>query len=125
LWALLFGHTANPSLTCRHHKATPATKNKSRKHMPANTERRSSHTGTGAARRQPSEILPSRQSLLAALAKVDFEHQSDIDTVRNSSADEWLKQATIRNLEEHHRKRRAPYLRQLESLQRQTQALAA
>jgi hypothetical protein len=93
--------------------------------MPTTTKRRSSLARTAAARRSSSELLPLRQSLLATLAKIDFEHKSDIETVRNSSADEWLKQTTIRNLEEHHRKRRAPCLRQLESLQRQAQALAA
>ncbi len=93
--------------------------------MAANTSRQSSHTGMGAARTYPSEPTPSRQLLLAALARLDFEHESDIETIRNSSADEWLKQSTIRKLQERHQERRLPYVRRLASLQRQTQLLAA
>ena len=93
--------------------------------MAANTNGQSSYAGTGAARRCPSAPLPSPQSLLAALARLDFERESDIETIRNSSADEWLKQSTIRKLQERHQERRVPYVRRLASLQRQTQALAA
>jgi hypothetical protein len=110
---------------CYHDKAAPTANNKLRKYMPANTERRSSHAGMGAARTYPSPLLPSRQSLLAALARLDFEHESDIETIRNSSAEEWLKQSTIRKLQERHQERRVPYVRRLASLQRQIQALAA
>jgi hypothetical protein len=93
--------------------------------MPANTERQTSHAKTGSARTEPSEPTPLRLSLLAALARIDFEHESDIETVRNSSADEWLKQMTIRKLQERHQERRVPYARRLASLQGQTRALAA
>ena len=93
--------------------------------MPANTERQTSHAHTGSARTYPSELQPLRLSLVAALAKLDFELRSDIETIRNSSVDQWLKQQTIRTLQERHRERRAPYVRRLASLQRQTQALAA
>jgi hypothetical protein len=91
--------------------------------MSANTERRSSQAGAGAARIYPSELLPSLQSLLAALADIDFEHESDIETIRNSSADECVKQTAIRKLQEHHHERRAPYIRQLTALQKQMQAI--
>ncbi len=90
--------------------------------MPNNLERRSSHIRMGAARPYPPEAL---QLLLATLADIDFEHESDIETVRESAADEWLKQATIRKLQERHRKRRAPYVRRLDGLQKQIQAIAA
>jgi hypothetical protein len=93
---------------------TPASKNKPRKHMPAHT-----------ARLYPSELLPSLQSLLATLAEMDFEHESDIGTIGDSSADEWLKQTAIRTLQERHRKRRAPFVRQLTMLQERLQAIAA
>ncbi|MBL0403784.1 hypothetical protein JKG68_07400 [Microvirga aerilata] len=93
--------------------------------MPANTERQSSLVKMSAARSYPSELLPLLQLVLATLADIDFEHQSDIETVRNSSADEWLKKATIRTLEERHQQRRVSYIRQLERLQRQAHALAA
>ncbi len=122
-WADRVENSDRPN--CYHDKAAPTANNKLRKHMPANTERRSSHAGMGAARTYPSPLLPSRQSLLAALARLDFEHESDIETIRNSSAEEWLKQSTIRKLQERHQERRVPYVRRLASLQRQIQALAA
>jgi hypothetical protein len=77
------------------------------------------------ARLYPSGLLPSLPSLLATLADIDFEHDSDVETVRNSSVDEWLKQTVIRTLEERHRQRRAPYVAQLERSQKRMQALAA
>ena len=93
--------------------------------MAANPERRSSNAGMDASRVYPPELLPLLQSLLATVADIDFEHESDVETVRNSSADEWLKQTTIRKLQECHRERRMPYVQQLESLQRRLRALAA
>jgi hypothetical protein len=65
------------------------------------------------------------QLLLATLADIDYEHESDIETVRSSSADEWLKQATIRKLQERRHQRRAPYVRKLEGLQKHIQVMAA
>jgi len=93
--------------------------------MSANTERRPAHPKPGTARLYPAELLPSLQSLLATLADIDFEHESDVETVRNSSADEWLKQTVIQKLEEYHRQRRAPYIGRLERLERRIQVLAA
>ena len=93
--------------------------------MPNNLEHRSSHIGIDAAHTYSPEVLPLLQLLLAALADIDFEHESDIETIRNSSADEWLKQATIRKLQERRQKRRAPYVRRLDGLQRQIWAMAA
>ena len=77
------------------------------------------------ARLYPSGLLPSLQSLLASLADIDFEHDSDVETVRNSPVDDWLKQTVIRTLEERHRQRRAPYVAQLGRLEKRMQALAA
>jgi hypothetical protein len=93
--------------------------------MPATPERQPSHIGMGAAHTYSPEVLPLLQLLLATLADIDFEHESDIETVRSSSADEWLKQATIRKLQERRQERRAPYVRKLEGLQKQIQAMAA
>jgi hypothetical protein len=93
--------------------------------MPANTERRLSPAGTNTARPYPSELLPSLQSLLAALANIDFEHESDLETIRNSSVDDWLRQITIRKLQERHLERRALHVRQLAALQKRIQAAAA
>jgi hypothetical protein len=78
-----------------------------------------------ASRMYPPELLPLLQSLLATVADIDFEHESDVETVKNSSADAWLKQTTIRKLQECHQARRMPYVQQVESLQRRLRALAA
>ena len=93
--------------------------------MPAIPQRQSSNIGTDAAPTHPPDFLPLLQLLLATLADIDYEHESDIETVRNSAADEWLKQATIRKLHERLHQRRAPYVRELESLQKQIQVMAA
>jgi hypothetical protein len=93
--------------------------------MAANPKRRFSNAGMDASRMYPPELLPLLQSLLATVADIDFDHESDVETVRNSSADEWLKQTTIRKLQECHQERRMPYVQQLESLQRRLRALAA
>jgi hypothetical protein len=93
--------------------------------MPATPERQSSNIGIGAAPTYSPDLLPLLQLLLATLADIDYEHESDIETVRNSAADEWLKQATIRKLQERRQQRRAPYIRKLESLQKQVQVMAA
>lgn len=71
------------------------------------------------------ELQPLLQSLLAALTDIDFAHESDIETVRTSSAEDWLKQATIRKLQQRHREQREPYVRRLEALQERIRALAA
>ncbi len=93
--------------------------------MPNNLEHRSSHIGMDAAHTYSPEVLPLLQLLLATLADIDYEHESDIETVRNSAADEWLKQATIRKLQERRQQRRAPYVRKLEGLQKHIQIMAA
>ena len=93
--------------------------------MPNNLEHRSSHIGMDAAHTYSPEVLPLLQLLLVTLSDIDFEHESDIETVRNSSADEWLKQATIQKLQERRQKRRAPYIRKLEGLQKHIQIMAA
>ena len=93
--------------------------------MPATPERQSSNIGIGAAPTYPPDFLPLLQLLLATLADIDYEHESDVETVRNSSAEEWLKQATIRKLQERRHQRRAPYVRKLESIQKRIQAMAA
>jgi hypothetical protein len=73
----------------------------------------------------PPDLQPLLQSILAALADIDFVHASEVALVRESDADEWLKHSVIRRLDERHRERRAPYVRQLEALEERVQALAA
>src|SRR4051794_35872205 len=89
-------------------QAPPVTRDKREKCMPANMARHSVHTEDAAARATPSELRPFLQSLRATLADIDFEHESDVETVRNSSVDEWFKQTTIRKLQERHQVRRKP-----------------
>ena len=91
--------------------------------MSTNMEHRPAHATMAAPRLYPSELLPSLQSLLATLADLDFEHESDVETVRNSSADDWLKQTVIKTLDEQHQQRRAPYIEHLERLQKRMLAL--
>jgi len=73
----------------------------------------------------PPDLQPLLQSLLAALADIDLVHANEVAIVRDSDADEWLKQSVIRRLEERHRERRAPYVRQLEAVEERVRALAA
>jgi hypothetical protein len=68
---------------------------------------------------------PSLQSLLIALAAVDFEFQKDRETILNSAIDEPLKQGAIATLAKRHQERRAPYLRGINKLERQIQRKAA
>ena len=86
----------------------------------------SSRSALGNARRvYPPEIQPLLQSILAALADPDFVHASEVDIVRDSDADEWLKQSVIRRLNEHHRERPTPYVRQFEAVEERIRGLAA
>jgi hypothetical protein len=80
--------------------------------MAAYTERRSSQAGTGTARLCPSEFRLSPQTLLAALAELDVEYEGDLEKVRKSSADDWLKQIVIRTLQERYLQQQASYIRQ-------------
>jgi hypothetical protein len=73
----------------------------------------------------PPDLQPLLQSLLAALADIDLVHESEVAIVRDSDADEWLKRSVIRRLEERHRERRVPVVRQLEAVEERIRALAA
>ena len=56
----------------------------------------------------PPDLQPLLQSILAALADIDFVHASEVVLIRDSDADEWLKQSVIRRLDERHRERPEP-----------------
>jgi hypothetical protein len=71
------------------------------------------------------EIPPGLQSLLRALAAVDFEFQKDRETILTSAIDEPLKERAIATLAKRHQERRAPYLRGIDKLERQIQRKAA
>ena len=93
--------------------------------MTAKPEHSSARSEPRVPRMYSSEIGPLLQSLLATLAEIDFAHQGDMEAVRNSSAEDWLKQATLRRLQQRHDERRAPYVRRLEALQERIRAMAA
>jgi hypothetical protein len=93
--------------------------------MPATTAHPSVHSRNEAPRLSSLELLPLLQSLRTTLADIDFEHESDVETIRNSAVDDWLKRTTIRKLQERHRSRRMPCVAQLERLQERMQVRAA
>ena len=93
--------------------------------MTAKLERSSIRFEPCLPRMYSPEIGPLLQALLATLADIDFAHQSDIETVRNSSVEDCLKQATIQRLQQRHRERRGPYVRRLEAVQERIRAMAA
>jgi hypothetical protein len=93
--------------------------------MAAMPERLSTSSAPSISRMYAPELLPLLQSLLADLADLDFEHASDVETIGNSTAEEWLKQAAIRRLQDRHRERRTPYVRQLEAVQERVRTMAA
>ena len=78
--------------------------------MLATMKRQSAHVEPGTTRLYQPELQPLLQFLLTVLADIDFEHECDMEIVRNSTADEWLKQMTSRNLHHHHQERRAASL---------------
>ena len=90
------------------------------------TPRQSSRSALGNTPRvYPPDLQPVLQAVLAALADVDLVHASEVALIKDSDADEWLKQSVIRRLDERHRERRAPYVRQLEAVEERIRALAA
>ena len=90
--------------------------------MPTRMERLPS---TGEARQYSPEITPLLQSLLATLADIDFAYESDLEVVQNSATDEILKRKVIERLQQQHRERREPYIRQIKALQRRFLPMAA
>ena len=84
-----------------------------------------SRSAIGTPRVYPPDLQPLLQFILAALADIDFVHASEVALIRNSDADAWLKQSVIRRLDERHRERRAPYVRQLTAVEERIRALAA
>jgi hypothetical protein len=77
------------------------------------------------ARVYAPQITPLLQSLLATLADIDFAYESDLEVVQNSAVDEVLKQKVVEKLQQQYRARREPYIRQIATLQRRIQPMAA
>ena len=90
--------------------------------MPTRMERLPSRA---EARLYSPEITPLLQSLLATLADIDFAYESDLEVVQNSATDEVLKRNVIERLQQRHRERREPYIRQITALQRRFLPMAA
>jgi hypothetical protein len=65
----------------------------------------------------PPEIQPLMQLLLAMLADIDFEHERELEKLRNSAMDARLIATMVGRLEQRHEERRDPYLRDLLNLQ--------
>ena len=93
--------------------------------MPSRSGRTSPAVTQVLPRLYSQELQPLLQELLATLGDIDCAHATDVEAVRTSGAEEWLKQTMIRRLEEGHRTRRAPVVRQLEALEERIRALAA
>jgi hypothetical protein len=72
-----------------------------------------------------AKVGPVLQSLLATLADIDFGFESDLEVIENSPTDEALKRKIIERLREQHRERRAPYVRQIDALQKRLLLLVA
>ncbi|WP_262266426.1 hypothetical protein [Microvirga yunnanensis] len=64
------------------------------------------------------DILPKLQSLLATLANIDTDHESNLIVIESRLMDDACKHRLIADLRESHRLRRAPYLREVESLRK-------
>ncbi len=79
----------------------------------------------GEARMYAPAVAPLLQSLLATLADIDFAFESDLEVVETSATDEALKRKIIERLREQHRQRRAPYVQQIDALQKGLQSLVA
>jgi len=71
------------------------------------------------AYQHPSVVQSTQQSLLAVLVNLGVEYEGDLETVRKSSADNWLKQIVIRTLQKRYQEQQTSYVRQLARLRRQ------
>lgn len=65
----------------------------------------------------PADIQPLMQTLLATLADLDFEHECELEKVKNSATDPSVKAKMITKLEQRHRERRQPYVQELLALE--------
>jgi len=80
---------------------------------------------TGVARLYSPGFALLLQSVLATLPDIDFAFESDLEVVENSATDEALKPGIVNRLREQQRARRAPYVRQIDALQKTVQSLVA
>jgi hypothetical protein len=71
----------------------------------------------------PGDIRPRLQSVLAALADIDFALERNLEAIRKSETDEAQKREVVDLLRKRHQERRAPYLHELADLQRRIEAI--
>lgn len=71
------------------------------------------------------DILPLLQSLLSTLADIDFAHESDLETVKNSAIEAPLTRKFVEKLQQQHQERRAPYVQQVAVLRERMRVAAA
>jgi len=62
-------------------------------------------------------LQPLLQSLLATLANIDVEYERERDRLSTRTMDGSLKMRVLAKLQQQHRERREPYIRQLSVLQ--------
>jgi hypothetical protein len=65
----------------------------------------------------PADLLPRLQSLLSALADLDCAHERAVEGIEHGEADPGLKARRLASLNESHRQRREPYVRDLAHLE--------
>ena len=74
------------------------------------------HNGSKGDRVYAPDILPRLQSLLATLADLDVAHGSNVLVIESRPMADVRKDQLIADLWQAHCRRRAPYLREIESL---------
>ena len=72
-----------------------------------------------APRMYPPELQPMIQDTLHTLANIDFEHETDVARLIESSMSPALKANVMQKLVARHRERREPYVQLLTSLRAQ------
>jgi hypothetical protein len=70
-------------------------------------------------RMYPPELQPMIQDTLHTLANIDFEHETDVARLIESSMSPALKASVMQKLVVRHRERREPYVQLLTSLRAQ------
>ena len=63
------------------------------------------------------ELQSLKESLLATLSNIDFEHELDLSKLNSNSINASLKRQISERLKERHRQRRGPYVQQLTGLE--------
>lgn len=71
------------------------------------------------------ELQPLMQSLLATLADIEFEHESELSKLRASRMDARIKSELLCRLKARHQERREPYVIELTRLERRAADLLA